>query len=157
MASTDKSLGATIVSWLVILLIVVAVLIAAVGLLTGLPLGAVWIVSKSGCCVFDAMENVATFWGSLTAGFLALFGMLIAGVYVITAFRTDAMARAEAHEAVAKYISREQEGFDNDLAEFRRVVREGTQRVIGETKAAMDEIGGKRKAVEDAAKLASRN
>lgn len=99
--------------------IVPIVLIGAIVLLMALPLGAVWIVSNAGCCVFDAMENVATFWGSLTAGFLALFGMLIAGVYVITTFRTDAMARAEAHNAAASYITHEKRALMMTLRSFR--------------------------------------
>ena len=135
--------------------IVPIVLIGAIVLLMALPLGAVWIVSNAGCCVFDAMENVATFWGSLTAGFLALFGMLIAGVYVITTFRTDAMARAEAHNAAASYITHEKKGFDDDLEKFQREVRAGKERVEREREAATYKIRRDIKSVEDTAKEAS--
>ena len=55
----------------------------------GLPLGAVFIVNSSGCCFANGPEGVVTFWAALTAGFLALFGMLITGVFIITAFKVD--------------------------------------------------------------------
>ena len=140
------------IPWGVVLAMVLIVLIAAVVLLTALPLGAVWIVSNSGCCVFDGMENVATFWGSLTAGFLALFGFLIAGVYVITAFRTDVTARAEARDAVATYIERTKADFYKDLDEFQCAVRRGIARVKRKTNDSINKIQADRKAVATAAK-----
>ena len=143
--------------------VVPVVLIGAVVLLTALPLGTVWIVSNSGCCLGDGMEQVATFWGSLTAGFLALFGMLVTGVFIITAFRTDVTARAEARDAVAKYIEREKEKFFEELQSFQCEVKAGTEQVkdcvkkINDaTATASKEIEGARKRVETAADKATK-
>lgn len=131
--------------------VVPIVLIGAVVLLTGLPLGAVWIVSNSGCCVFDGMENVATFWGSLTAGFLALFGMVITGVFVITSFRTDATARAQAQDAVSTYLRNHKEEFVKELDEFHEEVQTGTERVNEESAAASTAIKDDQEKVRKAA------
>ena len=135
--------------------VVPIVMIGAVVLLMALPLGAVWIVSNSGCCVFDGMENVATFWGALTAGFLALFGMLIAGVYVITAFRTDATARAEARDAVATYIDRHRKSFYKDLNKFHKTVKQRTECVVLKSTEVIGKIESHREEVTKAAKEAS--
>lgn len=87
------------IPWISIALVV---LICAVVLLVGLPLGAVWLVNNSGCCLAEGPENVITFWSSMIAGFLALFGMVVTGVFIITAFRTDSTARAEAQTVADK-------------------------------------------------------
>lgn len=84
--------------------IVPAVLIAAVVLLIGLPLGAVWIVNSSGCCLTSSPEDMVTFWASMIAGFLALFGMLITGVFFITAFQVHTTARNEAQHVAQKEV-----------------------------------------------------
>lgn len=93
------------INWIVI---VPVTLISAVVLLVGLPLGAVLIVNYSGCCLANGTEQVVTFWAAMIAGFLALFGMVVTGVFVITAFRVDATARAKAQlsarEEVWTYI-----------------------------------------------------
>ena len=82
--------------------------IAAPFLLVGLPLVALAIVQFSGCCTSQSTAGFLTFWGSLFAGMLALFGVLIAAVFVISAFRIDKSAKAEAQmaaeDAVAKFI-----------------------------------------------------
>ena len=131
--------------------VVPIVLIGAVVLLTALPLGAVWIVSNSGCCVFDGMENVATFWGSLTAGFLALFGMVITGVFVITSFRTDATARTQAQDAVANYLRNHRREFVRELEQFQEEVRENTKKVITASETASTTIQEHQKTAKDAA------
>ena len=82
-----------------------AVLIAAVVLLVGLPLGAVWIMNMSGCCLTGGSERVITFWASMIAGFLTLFGMLVTGVFVLTAFKNKAEAQSEARQ-VAHEVSK---------------------------------------------------
>ena len=113
--------------------IVPVVLIAAVVLLVGLPLGAVYIMNKLGCCLANSPENVVTFWASMTAGFLALFGMIITGVFVITAFRVDATARANAQiaaqEEVWTYVDRYEENLANDLRNLKTLVQKMTVEV----------------------------
>ena len=103
--------------------VVPIVLIGAVVLLMGLPLGAVFIVNSSGCCFANGPEGVVTFWAALTAGFLALFGMLITGVFIITAFKVDDKARAEAWEAadkaVTSYLNRYSEKELQKIAEIK--------------------------------------
>ena len=90
--------------------VVPAVLIAAAVLLVGLPLGAVLIMNSTGCCLGNGPEKIITFWASMIAGFLALFGMLLTGVFVITSLRVEATARAQAqsvaHETASK-VSRD--------------------------------------------------
>lgn len=91
-------------------IIVPAVIVAAAILLVGLPLGALGIVHYSGCCFADGPEDVVTFWATLTAGFLALFGMVITSVFIITAFRIDTTAKMEARlqadRALDTYLKR---------------------------------------------------
>ena len=81
--------------------------------LVGLPLGALAIVHLTGCCSNESLTSFFTFWGSVLAGMLALFGMLIAAVFVITALRIDKSAEAEARsaaeEAVGEFILKYQE------------------------------------------------
>ena len=112
--------------------IVPIVLIGAVVLLMGLPLGAVWIVNNSGCCFANGPENVATFWASLIAGFLALFGMLITGVFIITAFRTTTMAQSEARQVARKevkdYLERSAGELLKELEETVATVQESGQK-----------------------------
>lgn len=106
--------------------IVPIVLIGAVILLFGLPIGAVWIVSSSGCCLTTGTENLITFWASMIAGSLALFGMLITGVFVLTAFRVNAQAETEAQRA-AHPVAKE-----TAQATARTVAQEAAQTVAQE-------------------------
>lgn len=102
--------------------LVPVVLISAVVLLVCLPVGALLIVNNTGCCLANSPENVITFWASMIAGFLALFAMIITGVFIITAFRVEATARAEAQiaagEEVWKYIENYREKLYADLREL---------------------------------------
>jgi len=114
--------------------IVPVVLIAAVVLLVGLPLGAVWIMNSSGCCLAmaNSPENVITFWASMTAAFLTLFAMIITGVFIITSFRVDATARAtarvEAQNEVWTYIEHYRNKLYNDLRALESLVEEVKER-----------------------------
>ena len=85
--------------------VVPAVLIAAAVLLVGLPLGAVLIMNSTGCCLGNGPEKIITFWASMIAGFLALFGMLLTGVFVITSLRVEATARAQAQSVAHETAS----------------------------------------------------
>ena len=76
--------------------IVPVVLISAAILLVCLPICALLIVNATGCCLANGPGEMITFWASAIAGFLALFGMLITGVFVITSLRVEATARAQA-------------------------------------------------------------
>lgn len=117
-------------------IIVPVVLISAVVLLAGLPLGAVFILSNSNCCLANGPENVVTFWASMTAGFLALFGMVVTGVFIIVAFRTDTIARAEARLAADKaaktYIQRYRESLFKKMEAAKYQVTERAVAVVRE-------------------------
>ena len=65
--------------------------------LVALPLGSVWISSNSVCC-FDnnALSDQLTFWAAMLGGFIALFGIVISGLFVVFALRIDRGATMEA-------------------------------------------------------------
>lgn len=86
--------------------IIFAFAIAAPVTLVGLPLAALTIVTSSGCCTNQSLADFLTFWGSLFTGMLALFGSLIAAVFVISAFRIDKSAKAEARAAASKSVGK---------------------------------------------------
>lgn len=73
-------------------------------MLVGLPLGALLIVHNSECCTNESVASFFTFWGSVLGGMLALFGILIAAVFVITALRIDKSAKVEAQTAATKAV-----------------------------------------------------
>ena len=105
--------------------IVPVVLISAAVLLVCLPICALLIVNSTGCCL-NGPENVVTFWASMMAGFLALFGMLITGVFVITSLRVEATARAQAQTAardeVWTYIKNYRKKLADDLSALESLV-----------------------------------
>ena len=107
--------------------IVPVVLISAVVLLVCLPVCALLIVNSTGCCL-NGPENVVTFWASMMAGFLALFGMLVTGVFVITSLRVEATARAQAQIAardeVWTYIRNYRKKLSDDLCALESLVGE---------------------------------
>ena len=121
--------------------IVPVVLIAAIILLVGLPLGAVLIMNSSGCCLANAEESAITFWSSMIAGFLTLFGMIVTGVFIITAFRVEATARAQAQIAardeVWTYIKNYRKKLYNDLCALKSLVEE--------VRVKVEELGEKAK------------
>ena len=140
------------INWTVI---VPVTLISAVVLLLGLPLGAVLIMSYSGCCLTNGTEHVVTFWASMIAGFLALFGMVVTGVFVITAFRVDATARAKAQlsarEEVWTYIERYRDKLFEELRDLRelapRVKQTGEETMQTMAKAQEDVEAHQREAI----------
>ena len=73
-------------------------------MLVGLPLGALGIVHYTKCCTNESVASFFTFWGSVLGGMLALFGILIAAVFVITALRIDKSAKVEAQTAAVKAV-----------------------------------------------------
>lgn len=111
--------------------VAVVVLISSVVLLVGLPLGAVWLVNNPGCCLVNGPENVVTFWASMSAGFLALFGMLVTAVFIITAFRVDATARDKAQiaaqEEFRNYIKHNKCKLHRDLCELEALAKKTKQ------------------------------
>jgi len=84
--------------------------LAALGLamLMGFPLLALKI-TQSKCCFFelDSLSSLLTFWGAVFAGSIALFGMLITGVFIITAFRVDQQAKLETRVIVGEVAEKE--------------------------------------------------
>lgn len=132
--------------WILMIIIAPFVLIAAVVLLVGLPLGAVMIMNSSGCCLADSPEHAITFWASMVAGFLALFGMIITAVFIITAFRVDATARAtarlEAQNEVWFYVKHYRKRLYKDLRSLHSLVGEvrvEVERLSEEAKLAFAE------------------
>lgn len=127
-------------------IVVPVVLVGAVVLLVGLPLGAVLIVSSSGCCLVSGPEYLITFWASMIAGFLALFGLVVTGVSIITAFRTDSTARAEAQHVADKaartYLKRYKENLFEEMAAARDCVKAKGSAVIAEIRAQEDAASG---------------
>lgn len=113
--------------------IVPIVLISAVVLLVFLPVCALLIVNSTGCCLADGTEKIITFWASMVAGFLALFGMLVTGVFVITSLRVEATARVEAQLAARKemwtYLKQYHEKFYDDLNELKELAQEAEQTI----------------------------
>ena len=77
-----------------------------VGIITliALPLGAVWISSNSDCCFNDSLSNQLTFWAAMLAGFIALFGIVISGLFVVFAMRIDYGATLEAVKNTMKIV-----------------------------------------------------
>lgn len=140
--------------------IVPIVLVGAVLLLVGLPIGAVWFMTISDCCLTASAETTITFWASMIAGFVALFGMLITGVFVVTAFRVDATARSVAREsadkAVDTYIRRYKkkmiEEIDNakdDVTTEADCAKECLDKVLEDVKA---QAGGTKEQIGEAEK-----
>ncbi len=126
--------------------VVPVVLVGAVVLLVGLPLGAVLILSSSGCCLVSGPEYLITFWASMIAGFLALFGLVVTGVSIITAFRTDSTARAEAQHVADKaartYLKRYKENLFEEMAAARDCVKAKRSAVVAEIQAQEDAASG---------------
>lgn len=88
-----------------LLVIFVGIVVAAPIMLVGLPLATLWIVQQTGCCANASVASVENFWGSLITGMLALFGTLVAAVFIITSFRIDKSAKAEAESAAVSTVS----------------------------------------------------
>ena len=142
------------INWKGILLAVLVALVviaAAVVLLLGLPLGAVWIMNTSNCCFAEGAENTITFWAALIAGFLALFGMLITGVFIITAFKVDASARVVAEdvsrraadEAVDTYLRRYKAMLFEEIEKMKMCVEkhaEGAKQAITEAQRTVETL-----------------
>ena len=128
--------GAPRINWTVIVLIA---LLSAVVLLVGLPVGAVLVMNSTGCCLVNGPEKVITFWASMIAGFLALFGMVVTGVFVITAFRVDATARAQARLAARKevwnYITQYEAKLALEIEELKKLVPQVKERSVAAMKA----------------------
>lgn len=105
---------------------VVVASILAVGVVTliALPLGAVSIVSSSGCCFTDSASDLLTFWAAILGGFIAFFGMVISGLFVVFAFRIDNAAKSETikavHELLGAYLETNSKAV---VKNFRRMVK----------------------------------
>ena len=118
--------------------VVPAVLIAAAVLLVGLPLGAVSIMNSTGCCLGNGPEKIITFWASMIAGFLALFGMLLTGVFVITSLRVEATARAQAQSVAHETASEVSRDTAKQAAE--RFIRSHKGEMFEELERATDGV-----------------
>ena len=104
-----------------------------------------------------------TFWAALTAGFLALFGMLITGVFIITAFKVDDKARAEAWEAadkaVTSYLNRYSEKELQKIAEIAEIkgrIEKAVQSIETQRAEAAEAIANEQQAATEAANESKR-
>ena len=118
--------------------VVPAVLIAAAVLLVGLPLGAVLIMNSTGCCLGNGPEKIITFWASMIAGFLALFGMLVTGVFVITSLRVEATARVQAQLEAQKTAKIESQATAKRTT--KRFIRKRKGEMFEELERATDDV-----------------
>ena len=116
-------------------------IVVAVIVLVSLPLGALLVTQGSDCCHPDTLPDLITFWGAVLAGMLALFGLLISGIYIFTAFKIDTGAKTEAREAATKTAKKTapkearkaagkfyEKYRKNELKKLRDVVEEITER-----------------------------
>ena len=119
-----------------------------VGLLTlvALPLGSLWISSNYFCCFDnDSLQNQLTFWAAMLGGFLALFGIVISGLFVVFALRIDYGAKLEASrhavKAAIEFIKIDHKKLLTDFAkkteDFLSSVAK-KQKDINDAKAAID-------------------
>lgn len=111
--------------------IFLSILAVAPIMVVGLPLAAFWIVQHSGCCSDGPLASEGNFWGSAIAGMLALFGMLITAVFIITAFRVDKNAKFEAIVAAT-------DGVGEFLDKYKVELLEGIDGWAGEAEAEKD-------------------
>lgn len=106
--------------------------------LVALPLGSLWISSNSFCCFDDdSLSSQLTFWAAMLGGFIALFGIVISGLFVVFAFRIDYGATLEASRHAVKAAIEFLE-FDPDkilkkftgrIGEFSSLVKEKEEKI----------------------------
>ena len=124
-----------------------------VGLLTlvALPLGSLWISSNYFCCFDnDSLQNQLTFWAAMLGGFLALFGIVISGLFVVFALRIDHGAAMEASryavKAAIEFIEfdpeRLLEKFEERTNEFSSLVKEKEEKIEEKIDEAKKKIDG---------------
>ena len=117
--------------------------------LVGFPLLALNVAQGVDCCFNESVAGLITFWAAVLAGMLALFGLLISGIYIFTAFKIDIgakkAARDEAFETAEriapeaaktaagefyeKYRSRELQNFRDVVEEITQSARERSESV----------------------------
>ena len=143
--------------WILVIIVVPVVLIVAALLLVGLPLGTIMVMNSSGCCLTSGTDSMLTFWASMIAGFLALFGMVVTAVFIITAFRVDATAQAkaqvEALKAVRNYLKHEQAEFAKDLDRLKAFMKRAKEKGESAQKAiakAQQDVETQQKTANDA-------
>lgn len=136
--------------------------IAAPIMLVGLPLGALYIVHTSECCTNESVEQLISFWGSVLTGMLALFGVMVTAVFVITSFRIDKSARDEAAVEAAdaagnffvKYKKALIERIDEWLCEVKSKKAEAKAEIAAAKDAAIEDIDAAKSAAEAAGETA---
>lgn len=131
---------------------ITAIISFGILVLVALPLGAVWISSNSDCCFNNSLSNQLTFWAAMLGGFLALFGTIISGIFVVFAFRIDHGAKSEsakvAMDAVIQFLNANPK---RTIAEFKDKIGEIRKAFDACVKAAKEDIRNKKKEI-DAAK-----
>ena len=142
--------------------VMVATLGTGVLTLVILPLGAFWIASSTDCCFTDSSSNLLSFWAAILGGFIALFGMVISGLFVAISFRIDSAAKSEAIKAANEILGAYLQANEGKVVEnFRTIVRISEKRIgdsVKETeqkaKDAQEKIAETTSNVEEAGKKA---
>ena len=114
-----------------------AFLAAAPIALVVFPLFALKITADADCCFDDSPSDLMTFWGAVLAGMLALFGLLISGIYIFTAFKIDIGAKKAARDQAWETAERVAPGAAQDAAmSFYEKYR---KRELANLKSVLDE------------------
>lgn len=119
------------------------------------------------CCFDDSLSDLMTFWGAVLAGMLAMFGLLISGIYVFTAFKIDIgakkAARDEAWETAERLVpeaaQRAAGAFyekyrKRELANLKSILDEHLDRISENSKSVDEALGEARAKAESVMKLA---
>ncbi len=132
---------------------ITAIISFGILVLVALPLGAVWISSNSDCCFNYSVSDQLTFWAAMLGGFLAFFGIIISGIFVVFAFRIDHGAKNEsvkfAMDAVIQFLNANPK---RTIAEFRDIIEKIYRDFDSCAKATKEDICKKKSEIDDAMK-----
>ena len=112
------------------LAIAAAILGTGILVLVILPLGAYWIASSTNCCFTDSTSNLLTFWAAILGGFIALFGMVISGLFVVIQIRIDNASKSEATRAVNEVLGEYLQVNEDTIIENFRTMVEASEKLI---------------------------
>ena len=122
--------------------VVASILAVGVVTLIALPLGAVWIASSADCCFADSTSSLLTFWAAILGGFIAFFGMVISGLFVVFAFRIDNAAKSETikavHEILGAYLEVNSSDVIRNFEEMVADSKKGIGDIVAETQREAD-------------------
>ena len=141
--------------------------VAAIIMLVGLPLGALLVTQGSDCCHPDTLPDLITFWGAVLAAMLTLFGLLISGIYIFTAFKIDIGAKKAARDQALETAERMLPEAVNEAAkefykkyrssalkDFEDVMEEHTQSIGTRSKSVKEALNAAEREAKEALALA---